>query len=162
LRRSASPGELRRLCRGHNKSAGTVSAKVRVFRSAIIRAGVHLVLGWLVMFHMQFYQWGHFQSKAITVPVMNHASAAEDPRTQPLMLRVQSAGPGLPPKLCLNSKLLRWVELNSRLQAELSRRSVSLVYVEADPNVADQDVLEAIDASRILNAKGVSLRTEFK
>jgi len=49
-----------------------------------------LVLGWLVMFHMQFYQWGHFQSKAITVSVMNHASAAEDPWTQPLMLTVQS------------------------------------------------------------------------
>lgn len=68
----------------------------------------------------------------------------------------------MPPRLCLNSKLLRWVELNSRLKAELSRRSVSLVYVEADPNVAYQDVLEAIDASRILNAKVVLLRTEFK
>jgi biopolymer transport protein ExbD len=54
------------------------------------------------------------------------------------------------------------VELNSRLKAKRSRRSESLVYVEADPNVAYQDVLEAIDASRILNAKVVLLRTEFK
>ena len=161
MRRSASPWELRRLCRSHNKSAGTVSAKVGVFRSAIIRAGVHLGAGLASHVPHAVLSVGPFPIQS------NHGFCDESCLSSrgPLDAALDAhttVGPGLPPKLCLNSKLLRWVELNSRLKAELSRRSVSLVYVEADPNVAYQDVLEAIDASRILNAKVVLLRTEFK
>ena len=82
---------------------------------------------------------------------MQQASQAEDRDrwAEPLVLRVQSAGPGLaPPNLFLNSRSLSWDELNSGLKAELGQRSVWTVYVEADPNVSWQDAVQAIDAAR--------------
>ena len=100
-----------------------------------------LLLSWLVMLHMLFYQVGRFHSKGITVSVMQHVPLAEDSDhwTEPLVLSVQSAGPGLATKLYLNSKPLTWAEVNSKLKVELSQRSVWTVYVEADSNVSWQD-----------------------
>ena len=100
---------------------------------------------------MVFYQLGRFHSKGITVSVMRHVPLAEDSDrwTEPLVLRVQSAGPGLAPKLYLNSKLLSWEELNGGLKAELSKRSVWVVYVEADSRAPWWDVAEAINAAEV-------------
>jgi hypothetical protein len=115
-----------------------------------------LVLSWMVMFHMVFYQGGRFRSIGITVFVMQQASQAEDRDrwAEPLVLRVQSAGPGLaPPNLFLNSRSLSWDELNSGLKAELGQRSVWTW----------QDAVQAIDAARGLGAKVVLLTsTESK
>src|ERR1700693_3661731 len=118
-----------------------------------------LVLSWLVMFHMVFYQFGRFRSKGIRISVLRQVAAAEDGDrwAEPLVIRVQAAGPGLPPKIYLNSNLLPRAELKSRLKTELSRRSVWTVYVEADSDVSWQDAVSAIDAARSLNAKVVLL-----
>jgi biopolymer transport protein ExbD len=90
---------------------------------------------------------------------MRHAPPAEDGDrwAEALVLRVQAAGPGLAPKLFLNSRLLSWEELNSGLKAELGRRSVWVVYVQADSNMSWQDALRAVDAVRGLQVKVILL-----
>ncbi|MGC2184488.1 MAG: hypothetical protein WA637_14505 [Terriglobales bacterium] len=119
-----------------------------------------LVLSWLVMFHMVFYQFGRrFSSKGLAVFVMKSVPRPDhiDRWDVPLVLKVQVARPNLPPKLFLNSKPLSWDDLDSSLRAELSKQPVHLVYVEAGADVPWQDVLRAVDASCWLNAKVVLL-----
>src|SRR4029077_19098921 len=117
------------------------SSRTRIFRSDSIRAGVCLGAKLADHVHMMFYELGCFHSKGITVSVLRDVPIAEngDRWTEPLVLRVQGAGAGLPRKLFLNSKPLRWEELNGRLGAGLGQRSVWVVYVEADSNVSWQD-----------------------
>jgi biopolymer transport protein ExbD len=118
-----------------------------------------LVLSWLVMFHILFYELGRPHSKGIMVSLMRHVPPAEvsERWAEPMVLRVQSAGPDLATRLYLNSKPLSWEELNSGLKAELSQRSVWVVYVEVDSNLPWQDALSAIDAARGLHATIVLL-----
>ncbi len=119
-----------------------------------------LVLSWLVMFHMVFYEFGRrFSSKGLAVFVMKSVPHPGhiDRWDVPLVLKVQVADPNLPPKLFLNSKPLSWDDLDSSLRAELSKEPVHLVYVEAGADVPWQDVLRAVDASCWLNAKVVLL-----
>ena len=126
-----------------------------------------LVLSWMVMFHMLFYELEHPHSKGLEVSATRQVREAEmssDRWAEPLVLKVEAAGPGLPPKQYLNSTLLSWEELDSKLKAELGKRSVWIVYVEADSNVSWQDALRAIDSARGLQAKVVLLtsRTDPK
>ncbi len=95
---------------------------------------------------------------------MQHVPPAQDSdrRVEPLVLRLQGARPGLPSKLFLNSRHLSWEELNSGLKAELSRRSVWVVYIEVDSNLSWQDALSAIDAARAVHAKAVLLTVKTK
>ena len=119
-----------------------------------------LILSWMVMFHMLFYEFEHPHSKGLEVSAMRQVPEAEmssDRWAEPLVLKVEAAGLGLPPRLYLNSKLLSWEELDSKLKAELGKRSVWIVYVEADSNASWQDALRAIDAARGLQAKVVLL-----
>ena len=97
-----------------------------------------LVLSWLVMFHMVFYQFDRrFGSKGLAVFVMKSVPHPDhiDRWAVPLVLKVQFAGPNVPPKLFLNSKPLSWDNLSSSLRAELSKQPVHLVYVEAGADV---------------------------
>lgn len=116
-----------------------------------------LVLSWLVMFHMVFYHSGRFRSKGLAVFVMKSVPHPDhiDRWDEPLVLKIQVAGPNLPPKLFLNSKPLSWNDLDSSLTAKLSKQSVKVAYVEAGADVPWQDVLRAIDASCWLQAKVV-------
>lgn len=121
-----------------------------------------LVLSWLVMIHMLFHQMGRFRSKGLGISVMRQVLQPERSNrwTEPLVLTVLAAGPGSATKLYLNSKPLSWAEATGRLKAELSKRSVWVVYVEADSQVSWQDALSAIDIARGLNAKVVLLTRE--
>ena len=118
-----------------------------------------LVLSWLVIFHMVFYQFGRFRSKGLAVFVMKSVPHPDhiDRWDVPLVLKVQVAVPSLPPKLFLNSKPLSWDDLDSSPKTELSKQPVKVVYVEAGADVPWQDVLRAIDASWWLHAKIVLL-----
>jgi biopolymer transport protein ExbD len=118
-----------------------------------------LVLSWLVMLHMVFYQFGRFRSQGLAVFVMKSVPHPDqiDRWDVPLVLKVEAAGPNLPPTLYLNSKPLSWDDLNSSLRAALSMQPVKVVYVEAGTDVSWQDVLRAIDASRSLQARVVLL-----
>jgi len=115
-----------------------------------------LVLSWLLMLQVMFYRLLRFHFKRITVSVMERVppEEASGRRTEPLVIRVQSGGPGL---VSLNSKRLPWGELSGKLKAELGKRSERLVYVEAESDVSRQDALQAVDAARGLNAKVVLL-----
>lgn len=119
-----------------------------------------LVLSWLAMLHMVFYQWGRFRDQGLVVSVMNHVPSAAS--SEPLVIGIRAAGQALPPKVYLNSRRLSWEELDSSLKAELSKRSVWAVYVEADSNVSWQDALRAIDAARGLQARVVLLTSKTK
>jgi len=90
------------------------------------------------------------------------AAQDSDPGVEPLVLRLQAAGPGLPSKVFLNSKQLSWEELNGGLKGELSRRSAWIVYIEVDSNLSWQDALSAIDAARSVHAKVVLLTAKRK
>lgn len=96
-----------------------------------------LVLSWLVMFHILFYELGRPQSKRVMISLMRQVPLAEvsERWAEPIVLRVESTDPDLATKLYLNSKPLSWEKLNSGLKAELSKRSVWVVYVEVDSNL---------------------------
>ena len=119
-----------------------------------------LVLSWLVIFHMVFYEFGRrFSSKGLSVFVMKSVPHPDqiDRWDVPLVLKVKAAGPNLPPELYLNSKPLSWDDLDSSLMEALSMRSGNVVYVEAGADVSWQDVLRAVDASNWRQAKVVLL-----
>lgn len=123
-----------------------------------------LFLSWLIMLHIVFYREWRYHSDGVIVSVMQHVPPAQDSDrwVEPLVLRLQGARPGLPSKLFLNSRHLSWEELNSGLKAELSRRSVWVVYIEVDSNLSWQDALSAIDAARAVHAKAVLLTVKTK
>ena len=123
-----------------------------------------LFLSWLIMLHIVFYREWRYHSDGVIVSVMQHVPPAQDSDrwVEPLVLRLQGARPGLPSRLFLNSRQLSWEELNSGLKAELSRRSVWVVYIEVDSNLSWQDALSAIDAARAVHAKAVLLTVKTK
>ena len=123
-----------------------------------------LFLSWLIMLHIVFYQEWRYHSNGVMVSVMQHVPPAQDSDrwVEPLVLRLQGARPGLPSSLFLNSRQLSWEELNSGLKAELSRRSVWVVYIGVDSNLPWQDALSAIDAARAVHAKAVLLTVKTK
>jgi len=119
-----------------------------------------LVLSWLVMFHMVFYEFGRrFRSNGLAVFLMKSVPHPDhiERSAVPLVLKVKFAGPNLPPKIYLNSKPLSWEELDRSLSAELSKQPAKVVYVEADTNLSWQDVLRALDVAHGLNARVVLL-----
>jgi biopolymer transport protein ExbD len=76
---------------------------------------------------------------------------------EPLIVRMNSVGPGLPPKLYLNSQSVLWEMLVSSLQESLKLRPDWVVYVEADPEVDWQHIADVIDAGRNIHARVVLL-----
>ena len=54
----------------------------------------------------------------------------------------------VPPSLFLRSKRVSWSDLGSALQEELKARPDRVVYFEADPEVAYNDAVKAIDIIR--------------
>jgi len=79
--------------------------------------------------------------------------AKSDSWTEPLIVRIKDAGPGLDPIVYVNSTPATWDELPQLLRTELSRRRDWVVYVEGDDAVAWENVTRAVDVARGLHAK---------
>jgi biopolymer transport protein ExbD len=100
-------------------------------------------------------------ARGIWVSISKHPSPNQEASFSepPLLIRLEDAGPALPPRLYLGSVLVSWEELKGALKVEIKRRPEWVVYVDADPNVSWGDVVNVIDAIRGLNASPVLLTT---
>jgi len=104
-------------------------------------------------------------SRGIWVSVLARQSSNESlPSIRRIVLRIEGARLGMPPRIRLNQELLpwkrsdgSWEELTGALKDELKGRPEWTVYVEADTDVAFGDVTRAIDVARGLHAKIVLL-----
>jgi len=76
-----------------------------------------------------------------------------DAWTEPLIVRVNDAGPGERPDLYVNSRRVAWEDLDRVLKQELGRRKEWVVYVAGDDDVAFEYVAEVIDLARGDQAK---------
>ena len=75
--------------------------------------------------------------------------AASSPGIQPVLVRIESAGPGRRPKLYLNSRQVSWEDFGADLQEELMRRPPDWpVYLDGDPRLAVSWPFRAIDTIR--------------
>lgn len=87
--------------------------------------------------------------------------AKSDQWTQPLIVRLEDAGPGREPKMFVNSKQVGWDGLAPVIKSELSRQSEWTLYVEGDDCIAWANVAAVVDTARGLHAK-VFLDTDTK
>jgi hypothetical protein len=93
--------------------------------------------------------------------------ATADAWAAPLIVRIESAGAGSPPRLYLNSRAVAWDALGPSLKGELKSRSEWVVYFEADRDVDWKDdvdwgdVANAMDIIRGVGAKAVLLPKEL-
>jgi hypothetical protein len=92
---------------------------------------------------------------------------AKSPSPAPLIVRLEDAGPGLPPRLYVNSKVLPWTEsgsswedLHEALKEELKVRADWIVYIQGDPNLPWADAANVAAVARGLHAKVVLLTIE--
>jgi biopolymer transport protein ExbD len=84
--------------------------------------------------------------------------AQSTPGMEPLIVRVESVGPGARPLLYLNSQPIAWEDLGTVVQKELNRRPPHWpVYVEGDPYLMWGSVAQAIDIIRGANGEVVLL-----
>jgi biopolymer transport protein ExbD len=79
---------------------------------------------------------------------------------QPIVVRIEYAGPNSPYRLYVSSKLVAREEFESALRDELKRRPDWVVNVEADPNLPWMAVADAIDGIKGVHAKTVLLTPE--
>jgi hypothetical protein len=90
----------------------------------------------------------------------------ESPSPAPLIVRLEDAGPGLPPRLYVNSKALPWTKagswegLHEALKGELKVRADWVVYIQGDSNLPWADAAEVAAIARELHAKVVLLTPE--
>ena len=98
-------------------------------------------------------------SKGISISLLgDDFSAARTGRwITPIVIRIQDAGPGLRPKLFLNSLPASWESLHDALKAELGRRADWTVYIHGDDNVSFQYVVLVMDSVQGEHAKVVLL-----
>jgi biopolymer transport protein ExbD len=83
-----------------------------------------------------------------------------DAWTEPLIVRLQDVGPGLEPRLYVNSREIAWNDLDRTLKQELGRRKDWTVYVGGDAPLAWGDITRVINVARGDHAK-VFLVTQF-
>ena len=97
-------------------------------------------------------------SRGIWVSVQQHPSETNDfvPAT-PLIVRLGFSGPGLPPRLYLNSNLVPPEKFESSLKDGLKRRPDWVVFVDADTEVPWAEVVNAMDTVQELHARVVLL-----
>jgi len=96
-------------------------------------------------------------SKGLRVHLLKPGAipAKSDSWTEPLIVRVNYAGPGKEATVFLNSRQVAWDDLNRALKEELSRRREWVVYVEGDECVGWSNIAGVIDAARGEQAKVV-------
>ena len=85
----------------------------------------------------------------------------------PVIVRLENAGPGVKPRLYVNSKSVPWgnadepwKELHRVLKEELKVRPEWVIYIEGDPNLPWADAVGGADVARGLNAKVILLTPE--
>jgi biopolymer transport protein ExbD len=109
------------------------------------------------------YAWGYDRrSVGIEVHLANLGplKAAADSWTKPLVVRIENASAGSPPRLYLNSKAIAWEALGPALKGELKSRPDWVIYVEADRDVNWGDAVNAMGIIRGVGANVVLLTTE--
>ena len=87
-------------------------------------------------------------------------AANNDLLTEPIVVHVVDAGPGVEPNVFVNSKATSWNRLGNSLKDELKIRPEWVVYVEADENVPWSDAVNVIDVAKGLHAKAVLLTSK--
>jgi biopolymer transport protein ExbD len=93
-------------------------------------------------------------SIGIWVPVQQHPPATNGSVPMPpLIVRLESAGSGLPPRLYLDSRLVPKEDFAAALREQLKGRPDWVVCVDADPNVPWAEAMSVIDTIRGLHAK---------
>jgi biopolymer transport protein ExbD len=118
------------------------------------------VLAFLVIAFL-FIQSNRPVPKGIWVSVSQRPPETKSPaEIPPVIVRLEDAGPGFPPRLYVNSTPVSWEVLESALKRELKTRPVWVVYVEADSNVAWAYVVNVADIVRGLEGKFVLLTSE--
>jgi hypothetical protein len=81
-------------------------------------------------------------------------AAPSQPWIQPILMRLESRGPTLPPDLYLNSQPVSWEDLATVLQTELNKRPPQWpVYVKGDPEMEWRWAAKAIDVAQGLHAQ---------
>ncbi len=84
--------------------------------------------------------------------------AQSTPWLEPLIVRVDFAGPTACPLLYLNSRPIAWEDLGTVLQKELNHRPPHWpVFLEGGPDLQWRDVAQAIDIVRGANGEVVLL-----
>lgn len=94
--------------------------------------------------------------RGITLAVLKGDPSAIDPDLlkDPIVIRIRSAhDPKLPPKVYVNSASVEWPRLKDAVRNELKRRPKWIVYVDGDSDLAWQQVADAVDAARELQAR---------
>ena len=116
------------------------------------------------------YAWGFdYRSVGIQVHLSNPEirKGTDDLFRPPLIVRLEKADSGSPPRLYLNARLVAWEALGQSLRSELKSRAEWIVYFETDRSVewTDDvewgDVANAMDVARGLGAKVAFLPKEL-
>ena len=108
------------------------------------------------------HEWGYdHRSVGIDVHLLKPGllKTASDSWAEPLVGRVENVGPGSPPRLYLNSKLVGWEALAPELKTKLKSRSDWVVFIEADDDINWGDAVNAMDIIRGAGARVVLLTT---
>jgi hypothetical protein len=117
------------------------------------------------------YAWGFdYRSVGIQVQLSNTElhRGTDDFFRPPLIVRLEKATPGSPPRLYLNARPIAWEALGLSLRSELKSRAEWIVYFETDRSVewTDDvdwgDVANAMDIARGLGARVAFLPKELK
>jgi biopolymer transport protein ExbD len=87
-------------------------------------------------------------------------AANNDLLTEPIVVHVVDAGPGVASSVYVNSKATSWEKLGTALRDELKIRPDWVVYVEADENVPWGSAVNVIDVAKGLHAKVVLLTSK--
>ncbi len=84
----------------------------------------------------------------------------DDLLSEPVVVQVIDAGPGVAPNVYVNSKPTSWDKLSGALKDELKLRPRWVVYVEANNYVPWADAVYAMDIAKGLHAKVVLLTSK--
>jgi biopolymer transport protein ExbD len=97
-------------------------------------------------------------ARGLYVRVLKPGSlAATDPLSDPVVVQILAAGPGVTPELYINSKPTLWNRFADDLKNELKLRPKWVVFVQADPILPWADIASAIDVAKGLHADVVLL-----
>jgi len=87
-------------------------------------------------------------------------SATTDPLSDPVVVQILDAGLGVKPEFYINSKPTSWDRFGADLKNELKVRPNWVVYVQANPNLAWANIVNAVDVAKGLHANVVLLTVE--
>ena len=108
-----------------------------------------------------FFEGMRPSTKGIYIHLLKPGHVAGDDESivgnTPVVVRVADAGPGLTPRLYVNSTLTSWDKLADVLRDQLKLRPKWVIYVEADPNVTWTSAVNVMDVAKGLQARVVLL-----